>query len=203
MIDLSDTILANSDQLTAIDLLSGDKVIKITDIKKIEDQKQTVLIFYEGDGGKPWKPCKGMRRCLGIGWSLDGSKYIGRSVKIFRNPKVLYSGKELGGIQIRAMSDIPAKFTTFITICRGKVEPITIEKLEITSKPAPAPKVETPVTLSETDIAELKELGFDAARNGPDELATWKKSLTGEQKKALGAEFGEKLTAIANDTPAL
>ena len=74
ILDLSDTILAASDQLNAIDLLAGDLILKIRDVKKTSDPKQTTLIYYEGDDGKPWKPCKGMRRILGLGWGLNGKK---------------------------------------------------------------------------------------------------------------------------------
>ena len=63
-IDVSKTIAPKSDQLNADDLLGGARTIKITKITKAESPEQPINIFFEGDEGKPYKPCKSMRRVL-------------------------------------------------------------------------------------------------------------------------------------------
>jgi len=69
MIDLTKTIEAKSDQLNADDLIGNSRTIKIKGVKVIAGD-QPVVISYEGDEGKPWKPCKGMRRIMAGLWSI-------------------------------------------------------------------------------------------------------------------------------------
>jgi len=64
MLDVSSTIQAKSDQLNADDLIAGQtKTIKVTKVS-ILGGEQPVALSYEGDGGKPYKPGKSMRRFL-------------------------------------------------------------------------------------------------------------------------------------------
>ena len=57
VIDMSRFIEAKSDQLNADDLIGAPRTITITRVTG-NDGDQPVSIFYEGDGGKPFKPCK-------------------------------------------------------------------------------------------------------------------------------------------------
>jgi hypothetical protein len=86
--DLSKTIIPKSDQLNADDLVSGAMTIKIRDIKAGADEQQPVNLYFEGDNNKPYKPCKSMRRLLVQIWGADGTKYIGRSMTLFRDDSV-------------------------------------------------------------------------------------------------------------------
>lgn len=106
MTDLSTTIAPKSDQLNADDLIGTTKNIKITGVALCLDPEQPVAISYEGDGGKPFKPCKTMRRILVHVWGRDGSAYIGRSLVLYRDEKVKFGGFEVGGIRISHMSHI-------------------------------------------------------------------------------------------------
>lgn len=63
MMDISDTIIARSDQLNAADLIGGPVTVTITKVSK-GDGEQPVSISYDGDKGKPFKPCKSVRRLL-------------------------------------------------------------------------------------------------------------------------------------------
>ena len=51
MTDLSDTIIAKSDQLNADDLIGITKDIVVTKIGKSESVDQPITINYEGDNG--------------------------------------------------------------------------------------------------------------------------------------------------------
>jgi len=130
MIDLSKTIEAKSDQLNADDLVGGPKILKITDIKA-GSADQPIIINYEGDNGKPWKPSKGMRRVLVAAWGADGSAYIGRSVEVYRDASVKWAGQEVGGIRVSKMSDIKSTVVLSLTMTRGKKTPVTIKPLEV------------------------------------------------------------------------
>jgi len=133
MIDLSKTIEAKSDQLNADDLLGGPRILKITAIKA-GGADQPVAISYEGDGGKPWKPSKGMRRVLVAAWGADGEGYIGRSVEVYCEPAVKWAGEAVGGIRITRMSDIKNAIVSPLTLTRGKKTPVTIRPLDAATK---------------------------------------------------------------------
>lgn len=128
MIDLSDTIKANSNHLTADDLLGGAITIKIRDIKKLSGD-QPVAIYYHGDNDKPWLPCKTMRRILIGAWGKDGSVYIDRELTLYRDDSVKYAGLNVGGIRISHMSHIDKKLTLIVTMSQGKKAPYTVEPL--------------------------------------------------------------------------
>src|ERR1700760_592135 len=105
MIDLSHTITAKSDQLNADDLIGNSITIKITALT-LDKGEQPLAISYEGDKGKPYKPCKSMRRVLVGVWGKDGNVYIGRLLTLYRDEKVTYGGLNVGGLRISHMSHI-------------------------------------------------------------------------------------------------
>jgi hypothetical protein len=135
IIDLSTTIEAKSDQLNADDLLSGPRILKITKVVKKDSKEQPAWIYYEGDKGKPWKPNLGMRRLLITIWGADGAAYVGRSVEVFTEPKVKWSGEEVGGIRVSRLSNITNTIAFALTISRGKKTTIMIKPLEIQKEP--------------------------------------------------------------------
>jgi hypothetical protein len=140
-IDLSKTIEAKSDQLNADDLLGGPRVLTITAVKA-GSADQPIIINYQGDQGKPWKPSKGMRRVLVAAWGPDGSAYIGRSVEVFNDQTVKWAGEAVGGIRISRMSDIKTSIVMALTLTRGKKSPVTIRPLEVAAPVAPPAKKE-------------------------------------------------------------
>src|SRR4249919_438393 len=94
--DLSPFAEAASDQLTADDLMGGPRTIKITRVVGDEDTKR-VSIYFEGDGGKPFRPCKTVVRVLMALWGKYASEYAGRSVTLYRDPDVEFGGLATGG----------------------------------------------------------------------------------------------------------
>mgnify|MGYP000952184106 CR=1 FL=1 len=77
-LDLSKTIAPKSDQLNADDMISGPRTITVTSVK-LAAEDQPVSIHFVGDDGKPYKPCKSMRRVLVKAWGPDGAQYPGAS----------------------------------------------------------------------------------------------------------------------------
>ena len=119
MIDLSQTVIAKSDQLNADDMISGPMTIQITAVNVVGGD-QPVVIGYEGDNGKPYKPCKSMRRALIHIWGKDGSNYVGKSMTIYADPKVKWAGAEIGGIRISHATGIEKTLKFPLTVSRGK-----------------------------------------------------------------------------------
>ena len=133
--DMHDTIIPKSDQLNADDLIGRELTIKITGVDIKGGQEQPVSIHFEGDNGKPYKACKSMCRVMVTAWGADSKKYIGRSMTLYRDPKVKWGGMEVGGIRISHMSDIPEDMTMALTMTRANKKPFTVRPI-VADKPA-------------------------------------------------------------------
>ena len=133
MTDLSATIVPKSDQLNADDLIVGPRTIEITRVS-VASADQPVSIYFKGDDGKPYKPCKSMRRVLVMLWGADSTAYTGRTMTLYRDNEVRFGSDEVGGIRISHMSHIDRDMTVSLTATRGKKKPHTVRRLE-SSKP--------------------------------------------------------------------
>lgn len=142
--DISDTILAKSDQLNADDLISAPRTILITSVTK-GNAESPVIIRYEGDSNRPFKPCKTVRRILSLGWGVMANTWAGKSVTLYNEPSVIYAGKAIGGIRIKAMSDIPKRITVSLSTTRGKKSEHIIDILQAQIKPMYDPEKFTQV----------------------------------------------------------
>lgn len=133
MADMRDAIIPKSDQLNSDDLISGPRTITVREVAIKGGQEQPVSIFFNGDNGKPFKPCKSVSRLLVAGWGADANKYVGRSLTLYRDPKVTWAGMEVGGIRVSEMSDIERPLSLALTQTKGKkaitvVQPLKVEK---------------------------------------------------------------------------
>lgn len=129
MTDLSLTIAPKSDQLNSDDLIAGPRTIKVTRVAGRDNAEQPIAISFEGDNGKPYMPCKSMRRVLVQVWGKDGTKYPGRAMTIYRDPEVSFGGMKVGGIRISHMSDIQRDVTMALTATRANKKPFTVKPL--------------------------------------------------------------------------
>lgn len=127
--DLRDTIVPKSDQLNAEQLLGGPITITVTAVRRGGGEEQPVVIHYEGDGGRPYKPCKSMRKILVFAWGPDGNAWIGRSMTLYNRPDVKFGGEEVGGIRISHLSNIDRDIAVSLTATRGRKEQTKIKKL--------------------------------------------------------------------------
>ena len=132
MTDLSQTVAPKSDQMNADDLISGPRTITITRVTGNEgNAEQPVNVFFEGDGGKPFRPCKSMRRVMIAVWGPDGNSYSGRRMTLYRDPKVTFGGMQVGGIRISHMSDMPGdrQMTMALTASKAKRAPYVVKPI--------------------------------------------------------------------------
>ncbi|HEX7961617.1 MAG TPA: hypothetical protein VF493_16980 [Terriglobales bacterium] len=130
MSDMSKVIIPKSDQLNADDLIAGPITIKISGVDIRGGQEQPVSIRFEGGNGKPYKACKSMCRIMVAAWGADASKYVGRSMTLYRDAKVKWAGLEVGGIRISHMSDIGDDMTMALTVTRQNRKPFTVKPLK-------------------------------------------------------------------------
>jgi len=129
MTDLSQTIAPKSDQLNADDLIAGPRTITITKVSKSDTAEQPIKIHFDGDNGKPYLPCKSMRRVLVQVWGKDGATYAGRSMTLYRDESVKFGGAEVGGIRISHMSHIDKPVTMALTVTKANRKPFVVRPL--------------------------------------------------------------------------
>ncbi|ATJ90412.1 MULTISPECIES: hypothetical protein [Acetobacter] len=130
MVDLSKTVAAKSDQLNADDLMGGPVTIHVEDVRE-GSSDQPIAIFYKGCNGKPFYPCKSMRRVLLNVWGKDGKAYAGKSMTLYRDPKVKFGGIEVGGIRISHMSGIEKDTALALQITKGSKKLYTVKPLKL------------------------------------------------------------------------
>lgn len=139
MNDMSAVIVPKSDQINADDLISGPLTITIEDVQIRGGQEQPVSIYFAGSD-KAFRPCKSMSRVLVAAWGPDANAYIGRSLTLYRDPKVKWAGMEVGGIRISHMSHIDREMVMALTATKGSRKPHAVKPLVMQaqqSKPAP------------------------------------------------------------------
>jgi len=141
MTDLTQAIKPKSDQLNGDDLIAGSMTIKITNVN-VADGEQPVIINFEGDNKKPYKPCKSMARVLVYAWGANGDNYAGRSLTLFLDPAVTWAGMAVGGIRISHMSDIAKKLSVPLTIRKGAKKTYDVLPLKTDTNPTIGPMSE-------------------------------------------------------------
>jgi hypothetical protein len=201
--DLSKTIAPRSDQLNSDDLIGGPRVIRITRVTANEGNgEQPVNVFFEGDNGKPYRPCKGMRRVMVAVWGADGAAYAGRAMEIWRDPTVTWGGMQVGGIRISAMSHIEKPMTLAVTASKTSRKPLVIKPLKIEE---PKPVADQPTVMSPEQIAAAQDEARASARKGKASFTGWWKANADKRDacKPIMEEL-QNLTAeadAANDDP--
>ena len=180
--DMRNVIIPKSDQLNSDDLIAGPITIRIRDVAIRPGTEQPCSIFYEGDGNKPFKPCKSMARVLVAAWGPDAKQYVGRSLTLYRDPSVKWAGMEIGGIRISHLSHIERDMVMALTATKGSRKPFQVKPL--TAEVKAVKKAEQDSPKFELLTADGNKLFFDkladyltgfrlALSQAPDKAALW------------------------------
>jgi len=194
--DMSKTIIPKSDQLNADDLIAGPRTVTITGVRGTETAEQPVAINFQGDDGKPYKPCKSMRRVMVHVWGPDAKQYIGRSMTLYCDPGVQFGGMRVGGIRISHMSHMNGPMTMALTATRAKRAPFTVQPL-VVEQPAQAVDVDAMVV----KYASAPDKGVLAALEAT-RLEVWSKVPAADKKRLKDASVAadERLSkAVESD----
>lgn len=130
--DLTDTIAPTSDQLDAVDLLSGPRTFTIERVSK-GNAEQPVNIALFGFP-RPWRPGKSMRRVLVACWGPDASTYTGRRVTLYCDPEVRFGGQAVGGTRVSHLSHLDKPKSVPLLVSRGKSAIFVVRPLVETAK---------------------------------------------------------------------
>lgn len=182
--DLRSTIIPKSDQLNAEQLLGGPMTVTVSDVRLGSDD-QPVVIHYANDAGRPYKPCKTMRKVLIFAWGEDGRKWVGRSMTLFNDQSVKFGGLEVGGIRISHMTDIARDVQVSLTATKGKKALHTIKWM-----PNPT-ALDTDGIESAATIDELRAV-FGAA---------YKATRDASKRALLKAAYDQRASELAKPLP--
>lgn len=177
--NLRDTIVPKSNQLNSEQLLYGPLTITVTSVARGSDD-QPITVHYRGENGRPYLPCKSMRKVLIFAWGEDGNKWVGRSMTLFNDLAVKWAGVAVGGIRISHMTHIEREISLQLTATRGKKEPFIIKMLT----PPTDDRVEKFRAALTKKAGEGLAAIVDAWGKTPDDI-----------KAALGGDFYKDITA--------
>ncbi len=196
--DITRTTASKSDQLNAEDLIGAARTITLSAVRIIESPDQPVILNFEGDSGKPYKPCKSMRRLLAYFWGEDVRAYVGRQLTVYNKPDVKWAGKEVGGIRVNALSHIEAKKTINLAVSRGIKEGVTVSPIAIGATQEP--------TWTQQQIDEIHAEAKAEANGGTEKFTKWWSSEHGKKVRGAISKNKEIMAEIksaceAADTP--
>lgn len=161
MIDMSRFTEAKSDQLNADDLIGVSRTLTVTKVSGAEGD-QPIAIHYEGDNGKPFKPCKTIRRVLLAIWGRYANDYVGRSMTVYRDDSVQFGGLQVGGIRISHMTGIDKETVVVVAKSKGKkagmkILPLVLDQRQTSARQTPQQWVASHIEAVD-DAAQVEDL---------------------------------------------
>lgn len=170
-LDMTESLAPKSDQLDAIDLVSGPRTFTIEKVTRHNVEQP--FNFHLAEFDRVWRPGKSMRRVIAAAWGVDASKYAGQRVTLYCDPSVQFGNDVTGGTRISHMTGLDKPLKVPLLVKRGKSALFTVQPLKEAPKPAqPATpardwRKEADNLAGRTD--ELRALYMDAQAAGADE----------------------------------
>lgn len=170
--DLTDTIAPKSDQLDAVDLLSGPRTFTIQSVSKGNAEQPVQITLAEFP--RVWRPGKSMRRVLVAAWGPDASTYTGRFVTLYCDPDVKFGGEKVGGTRISHLSQLKddKPLSVPLLVSRGKSAMFTVQPLSEIDALRAVWGASSPERRKQIE-ARVAELTGSAAEPDPDPSAQW------------------------------
>lgn len=177
-IDLTESIAPKSDQLDAIDLLSGPRTFTIERVSAHNAEQP--FNFHLAEFPRVWRPGKSMRRVIVAAWGSKADAYVGQRVTLYCDQTVAFGNDVVGGTRISHMSGIDRKLSVPLLIKRGKSAVFTVQPL-----PAERPWLQE-IEQAGTDVDALRALGNAAieARANPNIITAIRAAVTNATKEA-------------------
>lgn len=125
-----------SDQWNADDFIGGPRDFTIAGVKVGSAEQKYDIELVEGEG-RVWRPPLTVLRQLVAGWSDDATTWVGRRVRLYRDPSIRFGRDSVGGIRVSHMSHLPDNkpLSIMLTESRGKrtnhvVEPMPAGRVD-------------------------------------------------------------------------
>lgn len=127
--DLTPSIVPNSAQINADDLIAGPITVTISEVSKGNAEQPFFFNLVEFPD-RSYRPSKSMRRIIVQCWGAEASNYSGRQLTLYRNPDITFGKDRVGGIEISHASHISGPVTLALTVSRGKRKDFTVQPLK-------------------------------------------------------------------------
>lgn len=170
-LDMTDSLAPKSDQLDAVDLLSGPRTFTIEKVSKHNAEQP--FNFHLAEFPRVWRPGKSMRRVIVAAWGGKTSNYVGKRITLYCDPSVQFGGEAVGGSRISHMSGIDGPLKVPLLIKKGRSAMFTVQPLPDAAPPAspsiPADVVaDTKKAVAEGTIDQY--IAWLAERNAPEHI---------------------------------
>ena len=185
--DMASVIQPKSDQINADDMIGGPITVTIEAVNISPGTEQPVSVRLKGMS-KVYRPCKSMSRVMVQAWGADASKYVGRSMTLYRDPRVKWGGLEVGGIRISHMTGLDGPITMMLTQTQKQRAPFKVQPLAAPQTQQAAPEPDNALELCET-----------AARKGDAAFREWWKSDEGKACRATANANIERLKQLVSE----
>ena len=136
-LDMTASLAPKSDQLDAVDLLSGPRTFRIEKVSK-GNPDQPFNFHLEGFP-RVWRPGKSMRRVIVAAWGGKTSAYVGQSVTLYCDGSVKFGGEAVGGTRISHMTGLDKPLKVPLIITKGKSAVFTVQPLPDAPQPTQQP----------------------------------------------------------------
>lgn len=169
---VAEFIVAKSDQLNADDLVGGPITVRISRVE-VTGGEQPVTVHLS-DGWRPWKPCKTTMRVLALCWGTSTAPWVGRTVRLFRDPAVKWAGVTVGGIRVSGLSHIERAQVATLATSKGKKSEHRIDVLHSGGQTV-TPARDRAREAHESDITAtpVRVEAADVLRETVDAIAAW------------------------------
>jgi hypothetical protein len=171
--DLTESIAPKSDQLDAIELVSGPRIFEIERVTTHNAEQP--FNFHLVGFPRVWRPGKSMRRIIVAAWGSSAENYAGKRIELYCDPSIQFGNDITGGTRISRMSGIDKPLKVPLLVKRGKSALFTVTPLpDAPVAPTPPPATIDPIILAEwlevfatTDtLAALQQAWGDAGKAG-------------------------------------
>ena len=167
--NLSQAIVAKSDQLNADDLIGGPRTFTVKEVRRGDADQPVAIVLGEFPANRPFKPSKTVLRILAYAWGEETDNWPENPrLTLYRDAKVKWAGQEIGGIRVSHMSHITEPIKIALAESKGKKSLWRVDPLP--------DDVPTTAPVDEETVARLADL-----------RAEWT-TADAERKKAIEAE---------------
>ena len=129
---------AKSDQIDADNLIGGITMdVTIKAVQRGPSNEQPLQLVLE-ETDKFYRPSKTYRRTLIGCFGDEPANWIGKRLRLIRNPDTMFGGVKVGGVEVSHAS-IEAPMVFMLQAKRGKKSAVSIDVIPPIQKPVPMP----------------------------------------------------------------